>query len=473
MARIEYGVNRVDLMTMDTSELLKAASIYARDLLTLNVSSRWDRVVESRFLSHQRTPAAIVPTDKKRILIAFGNIRAVVGLEHVYLLDAHRLNVRDFAHEIAHSFAQRGKRTLKTSSSSPAEEVVEQYPIDDGMSSKSHKYDMATGEEEQPYELLFLEILLRDTVDSFHRRVRLYEPFVENFSAKISSEVYSDTGVHQLVPLKDSLQSFEIQVKQSVACLSKLLENDQAMLQILLTEQDAAEQAGTQVEFSRHEHVEFLLGVYARQLAMTLIEIQFLLGRLQSKQEFVALALDAYRNRMVRINLHISIAGVCLAVGTTMAGFFGMNLVSGLEHSPVAFYYVISSTLICSLVVAMTSLNYVSGVKMKLRAIQRLDEIETLSGALSDMSAVDYTLKHTKKRGERLGKDEFRTLLRRARRSRRVTEKEADLLFEMYDTIKDGFIDADDLASLDISIPPTSSSPTTPTEKVIPSVSGK
>jgi hypothetical protein len=48
------------------------------------------------------------------------------------------------------------------------------------------------------------------------------------------------------------------------------------------------------------EHVEVLLGVYARQLSSMLWEIQYMLGRLESKREFVSLALASYRNRMVR-----------------------------------------------------------------------------------------------------------------------------------------------------------------------------
>lgn len=63
--------------------------------------------------------------------------------------------------------------------------------------------------------------------------------------------MYSDTGVHMLVPLKDSLQSFEIQVKQSVDCLAGLLNNDDTMLDLLLTEQAAAEKSGSKVDFDR------------------------------------------------------------------------------------------------------------------------------------------------------------------------------------------------------------------------------
>jgi hypothetical protein len=48
--------------------------------------------------------------------------------------------------------------------------------------------------------------------------------------------------------------------------------------------------------------------------------------------------LDNYRNRIIYINLHLSMFGVGLALATTVAGVFGMNLTSGLEEHPSLFW---------------------------------------------------------------------------------------------------------------------------------------
>lgn len=53
------------------------------------------------------------------------------------------------------------------------------------------------------------------------------------------------------------------------------------MLALLLTEQAKAAETGEAVDFQRHQHVELLLGVYSRQLNNQLMEIQFLLQRIQ------------------------------------------------------------------------------------------------------------------------------------------------------------------------------------------------
>ncbi|KAL7566746.1 hypothetical protein ACA910_017794 [Epithemia clementina (nom. ined.)] len=437
IARVRYDTRKIEQINMSTTELLKQANIYARDLLTLNATTRQD-LVQPNFI--QRAPAAIVPRGNL-ILVSFGNIRAVVGLNEVYLLDAQRPAVQDFAYEIVEVFRQRDLRDIY-------DERQQHHHSGEDTENQKKSNDAANGSR-LPYEIIFLEGLLRDTVEAFSRRVRIYEPIIEDFLSKVTDEVYSDTGVHQLVPLKDSLQSFEMQVKQSVDCLAALLDDDDAMLDLLLTEQQEAEANGREVDYGRHEHVELLLGVYARQLSMTLMEVQYMLGRLQSKQEFVALALDNYRNRLVKVNVHIAIAGLSLAIGTTAAGFFGMNLISGFENTPGAFYIVISSTTCFGAIAAISALNYISDTTVKRRAEQRLTEIETLSNALSDICALDHAMKQIKQRGKAIDKEGFRALLREARRTKQISNKEVDLLFDVFDKVKDGVIGLEDINFLE------------------------
>ena len=407
VAKVEYD-GSVEMMELKTADLLRSASIFARDLITLNATSRQDR--RQRLKPIRRMQSAIVPRDSV-IILSLGNVRAVAGLQSVFLLDAHNPSVRDFAQELA-AFFRMGNL------------------------------------HGEPPELVFLEHVLKDTVDSFQRRLRWLEPIVDSFLEKVADEIYSDTGVHLLVPLKDSLKSFDIQVKQSLDCVTELLNNDDEMLDLLLTEQASAHKTGGQVEFARHEHVELLLGVYARQLGTIAMELNYLLGRIQSKQEFVALALAGYRNRMIRMNVHIGITGLALGLGTTVAGFFGMNLIHGFEESAIAFYYVVFGSTVSGLVVAGCSLSYLSGKAVQERASQRLEEIETLSGALSDLAAVDYTLKSTVERGLSVDRNRFTELLNRVRHTKKPSEKEIDLLFDAFDNVKDGQIASDDFQGL-------------------------
>jgi hypothetical protein len=169
---------------LDTATLLKEASVYARDLFfTLNLTSRQERYQQQRVHvngnkstpqllryhhgptpnnvtnSVRRTVSSIQSRKKKTILLSFGNIRAVAGLHDVILFDAHLPTVREFALELRTLFDSKRNNSFMESSTS----IV---------CHNTHNHANIN----EPYELLFLESVLRDTVDSYHRRLRLFEP---------------------------------------------------------------------------------------------------------------------------------------------------------------------------------------------------------------------------------------------------------------------------------------------------------
>ena len=426
VAQVAYD-GTIAMKSLHTSDILRGGSIYARDLISLSLTSKQEK--RNRRFASLRLPQTVILPRGKEILVSFGNTRALIGAKGVMIFDAHCLSVKQFVNEVAESF-QRHAREVAL-----AKERGDEDPRD-------------INHIAEPPELVFLEDVLRETCDAFDRRVSVYEPIVDSFVNRVANEVFSDAGVHQLVPIKDSLQSFEIHVKQSLDCLTELLNNDDDMLRLLLSEQRQAEARGDKVSPDRHEGVELLLEEYARQLNNILFEINYLLQRLQSKQEFASLALAGYRNRLIRMNLYLALAGLSLGVGTTVAGFFGMNLINGLEESPVAFNSVVMLTSLAGVGVAAACSSYVSGRTMQKRAKDRLDEIDTLTGALSDMSALDFTVKSMLEQEAPMSKEEFRMRLKQARLSRNVTEKEVDLLFDALDVQKDGVIFRDDFKGI-------------------------
>lgn len=426
-----YNVARVGLdgsISLDTlqiSEIRKSSpSIYARDLFSLSLTSKQERD-QYRKGAPRRTVSAILPRGDK-LLVSFGSLRAMIAMDFVLIFDAHSKHARHFARDVARTFEQKSTEQLSGDNDKP----------------KNFQY------ADEPFELIILEEILQDTCDGFHRRIRLYEPIVESFLNRVSNEIFSDSGVHLLPPLKDSLQSFEMQVVQSRDCLTELLGNDDDMLGLLVTEQHDARAKGMELLASRHEDVELLLEEYARQLNTTLFDIQFLLKRLQSKQEFVQLALSGYRNRLIRMNLYLGIAGLTFGIGTTVAGFFGMNLINGLEDNPYVFNAVVTSTAVVGIAVFGGCMSYVSGKNMQKRAAQRLFEIETLNSALSDMGALDFTVKRMLDKGETMSRDDFREKLKKARLSGEVTDAEVELLFGSMDAQKDGVLKNDDFLEL-------------------------
>lgn len=434
-----------EMMTcsMQTSEILKDSCIYARDLVSLQLTTKQEHRRGLRASSFpRRTLSAILPRGNE-ILLSFGSIRAVVGTKHVWIFDAHSVSVKEFSKELSWVLKRRSalkhQTTMTIGDSQLPSADDESTPLAD---------ESASSHLDEPFELTFLEAVLRDTTDVFNRRIRLYDPIVDSFLDKVANEVFSDSGVHLLVPLKDSLQGFEMHVKQSLDCLTELLNNDDDLLSLLITEQELARHQGVEVDHSRHTDVELLLEEYARQLNNCLFEINYMLQRLQSKQEFVQLALSSYRNRMIRMNLYITISGLSLGISTAFAGFFGMNLINGLESHPAAFQVVIAATCLTGAAVSAICFSYVSGNTMQTRARQRLIEIQTLTNALSDMDALDVTIKKLLRSKAGMTLEEFHHMLSTSRTSQTVTKEEVELLFDAMDQQKDGILLHDDFESL-------------------------
>jgi len=136
VSRVSYD-GAMETVTLGTTELLKTASIFARDLFfTLNLTSRQER--QQQGMTNRRSVSAIQPRNDV-IVLSFGKVRAVVGHTNVLIFDAHSPAVRQFAQELRNVY----------------------------------KSGNLNGE---PNELVFLEYVLRDTVDSYNRRLRLFEP---------------------------------------------------------------------------------------------------------------------------------------------------------------------------------------------------------------------------------------------------------------------------------------------------------
>lgn len=420
---------KLSIKSLQISEILRDSTMHVRDLFSLALTTGQER--KKKF---KRPPAAILPRGNE-VIVSFGHVRAVIGQESGMIFDAHDPSTQLFANHLASTFEYKMNEAHEFS-------CGENLSID-------FEYNVKAQYLGGPFELVFIEEILRDVCDTYNRRIRVFEPIVDSLLSRVSNEVFSESGVHRLVPVKDSLQEFEMHVKQELQCLTHLLENDEDMLGLLLTEQAAAQKKGEDLQHQMHESVELLLEEYVRQLDNMLQEIDYLLRRVQSKQELVAISLDAYRNRMIRMNVYLSIVGIGLATSTTVAGFYGMNLVNGLETSPTAFNDVVLATSIVGVVLFAGCVSYLSGPRMKKRAVQRLEELETISGALSNMNSLDYAVKVMINEGKPITRDAFREILAKCPSSSHIPDKEVDMLFGVLDISQDGFLFTEDFRSIE------------------------
>ncbi len=181
--------------------------------------------------------------------VAFGTIRALIGSRHGILFDAHKPTVKLLAEDISLVF-------------------------------QSIASDNNVGD----FELIFMEEILRDVCDTYSRRLQIYEPIVSSVLESLTNDMFNATGMHRLVPLKDSIQEFIIHVQSALDCLKDLLENDEDMVNLLLTKKKHARDNEYEIDVSIHEDVELLIEEYARRLYAILQETKYLLKKVESKQ---------------------------------------------------------------------------------------------------------------------------------------------------------------------------------------------
>lgn len=477
-------MGNVSFTEQSITDLLKR--VHARDLFSLALTSSQEHeskkssgritgstrsTIGNNTRRNKRSPTAILPRHGD-IIVSFGSIRAVVGVKEGWIFDAHKPAVQLFAQTIGDTFAIHHHQKMLNDQRSQNKNDGNNDHVDKkdyyhgrfqrltGLSSNNHLLQQEEGSnlqdqqqqeaEFESFELVFLEEILRDVCATYNRRLKLYEPLVDTVVTRVSNEMYAASGVHRLVPVKDSLQEFELNLRSALDGITGLLDDDEDMLGLLLTERLEANHRNETIQLDRHESVELLLEEYARQLSNILQETTYLLKKVQSKQELVAISLDAYRNRMLRMNLYLSIAGVGIASGTAIAGFYGMNLINGYEDSPTAFFNVVGFTSFMGLLFGVGCVSYIRGSASNARTIARLKEIEVIDGALNKMGALDYTMKClTGNRGKvSLTKDEFRDKLYENQSFQVISDLEVDLLFDSLDVTNDGRLNADDFSTL-------------------------
>merc|ERR1719468_945368 len=93
-----------------------------------------------------------------------------------------------------------------------------------------------------------------------------------------------------------------------------------------------------------HEEVEFLLEAYVADLAQIDMRAQAMIAHIDDTLQILELHLNARRNRIIRLSLILETFAVTTGTGAFIGSIFGMNLLSGFESHPTAFYWIVGGT---------------------------------------------------------------------------------------------------------------------------------
>ncbi|GJC97316.1 CorA-like Mg2+ transporter [Colletotrichum higginsianum IMI 349063] len=225
-----------------------------------------------------------------------------------------------------------------------------------------------------PYEFRALEAVLTSVTSELEADFEsVRDPVI-----RVLSELEDDIDRHKLrvlLILSKRVSTFEQKAKLVRDAIEELLEADDDLTAMYLTEKAHDLYRGV----DDHTEVELLLESYNKLCDEIVQEAQNLVSGIRNTEEIIRAILDANRNALMLLDLRFSVGTLGLAMGTFLAGLYGMNLENFIEDSHWGFAGVTITSTICSLIVCWYGL-------VKLRKVQRVKMMFDERGPLTRTS---------------------------------------------------------------------------------------
>ncbi|KAG5917100.1 magnesium ion transporter [Claviceps africana] len=218
----------------------------------------------------------------------------------------------------------------------------------------------AQGSSGLPYEFRALEAVLMSVTSEMEADFEAVREPVMRILSELENDIDRDK-LRILLILSKRLSTFEQKAKLVRDALEELLEADDDLAAMYLTEK-------TRDVFRAlddHTEVEMLLESYNKLTDEIVQEAGNLVSGIRNTEEIVRAILDANRNALMLLDLKFSVGTLGLAMGTFLAGLYGMNLENFIEETNWGFVAVTGMSSLASIMVCWYGL-------IKLRKVQRI-----------------------------------------------------------------------------------------------------
>lgn len=300
-----------------------AGPVDARDITALGITQ------EGRLEDAQTTPC-ILPRHGC-LLLAIGPIRAIIYTDAAYILGAEDTAVVPMAECIA----------ARLGHCADMETCIAQ--ADDETALPENKDMRFT--TQYAFELSFLEATLEEVCSELQKHAALLsgvaDAVVRGIQAASPDDVV-DRLVHSS-PLLDELGKLELQIRELDECLTDLLKSDEDMTDMLLTAIE--KNRPVHADSDDHDEVELILEAYHRKLRKSLLQLDGCGKKVRFGMSLSDVKLGAYRSRLNKLQVHVSVAGVSLGICAAVAGFFGMNVPVPFPENESAFLFIVAGCL--------------------------------------------------------------------------------------------------------------------------------
>ena len=200
-----------------------------------------------------------------------------------------------------------------------------------------------------PFELQSVDAVLQtvtsmlmDDARKVHHKAVSAMSELRGDSPKKTASGLGEHAQERLKMHKDEVALMEGRVQGFVRAMNETLDDDEDMtlmnLSRLLTHPERFVQPVSQeILHEESDEPELILEAYLQQALSIVNELELLKGQIMTTEEQISMTLDAIRNRLLYINALLSVASLCVALGSFVGSIFGMNLTNHIEYNDTAF----------------------------------------------------------------------------------------------------------------------------------------
>ncbi|CAO3700110.1 unnamed protein product [Rhizopus stolonifer] len=146
-------------------------------------------------------------------------------------------------------------------------------------------------------------------------------------------EFVNGEKLRDLLKFSKKLAKFEQDVLSIRDALEEVLDNDEDLVALYLTDKKRGKQRACQ----DHEEAELLLEAYFKQTEEIAAKASTLRRHMRSTEDIMQLMLDVSRNSLMWYDIRLTIFTLSASVVSGLGALLGMNLRNYFEHDPYAF----------------------------------------------------------------------------------------------------------------------------------------
>jgi magnesium transporter len=213
-----------------------------------------------------------------------------------------------------------------------------------------------------PFEFKALEGIFITGIMGLEREFNELKPNISRHLNELPNQLTTKM-LEELRANKQTLNQFMSRASNVRGVLEALLDEDEDMANMYLTEKHNLPSHSREVV--DHDEVEMLLEAYMQVVDELVNRADLLSNEIEDTEDLVMIHLDTLRNRLLSVELALSVVSMTFGFGGFMGGIFGMNLQIPLYESSASKFYFLGVVVIVVLFVVIVPWVSLSALKRR------------------------------------------------------------------------------------------------------------